>query len=124
MGSRSVEGGVLRVRSGPSRDSIIWQIRSAMEEGHPPIRDLLIDSRELVHAKEQLPTVLIEERAFEIAGCGFRRCAVLAANVPLHRALAGYFVEAARKAGIECRLCLDEGEAEGWLGRTRAAAEA
>jgi hypothetical protein len=115
MGSHGIEGSLLRVRSGAARDSIIEHVRAAMAERGPELRDLLIDARQLVDAPEQLSTELIHQRAVEIARSGFRRCAVVPANVPLQRALATYFALSAKSAGLECRVFLVEEEAETWL---------
>jgi hypothetical protein len=114
MGSHRVFHGVLLVRSGARRDSIIEHVRKAVEDGFRG-RDLLMDARALAETPERLSPEMIVERAAEIAALGFRRCAVIPANTPLQRALAAYFAHAARQAGVETRVFLSLAEAESWL---------
>lgn len=116
MGRHEIDGRVLRIHSGASRDSIIEHIReAAADPAFEPDR-LLIDARELEESPQQLSTDLIRQRASEIARLEFRRCAVVPANLPFQRALASYFILAAKVAGMESRVFLTIEEAEEWLG--------
>jgi hypothetical protein len=115
-GSWSLVGDLLLVRSSSARDSIIWAIRAACEDLRFRTRlDLLIDCRELQDGPQPLASPLAQERAFEIASLGFRRCAVVTAAVPPQVGLANMFSTFVEQAGVSARVFLDVTGAEEWL---------
>ena len=112
----TIDERILRVTSTPERDSIIEAIRAARDENHfAPGMALLIDARALEHAPQQLSSPLVRGRAFEIAGFGFRRCAVVAAATTAQIRLANLFATYADKAGVDARVFTNLEEAEAWL---------
>jgi hypothetical protein len=111
-----LEGRVLLVTSSAERDSIIEAIRVAYQDPRlEPGLDLLIDARELEHAPRQLSSPLVRGRAFEIAGFGFRRCAVVAVPTPVQLSLANLFATYADEAGVDARVFAKIEDAESWL---------
>jgi hypothetical protein len=115
-GSWSLVGDLLLVTSSSARDSIIWAIRAACEDPRFRTRlDLLIDGRELQDGPQPLASPLAQERAFEIASLGFRRCAVVTAAVPPQVGLANMFSTFVERAGVRARVFLEVTGAEKWL---------
>lgn len=111
-----LDGRILHVTSSTERDSIIEAIRVAYQDPRlEPGLDLLIDARELEHAPRQLSSPRVRGRAFEIAGFGFRRCAVVAAPTPVQLSLANMFATYADQAGVDARVFPQIEDAENWL---------